>query len=314
MITLLLMYAGCKKPEPVPAVTMGQVKTGVYEATADAVIVDAGEGLSGYGHCWALHTYPTVNDFKTDLGAIAQTGLFSSQISGLDCSTKYYIRAYIYDGEQYVYSTFEIAFTTQSPACSGETSVTYGGQTYEIIPIGNQCWFRENLNIGTRIDGVLDQTNNSIIEKYCYDDDTANCTTYGGLYQWNEMMQYTTIQGAKGICPTGWHIPTDAEWTTLITYLGGEDVAGGNMKEAGYMHWQSPNEHATNSSGFTALPGGERNIDGSFGYIDVITHFWTSTNVTSYPWYWGLDSYSDDVFRGHWYMEEGLSVRCLKDD
>ena len=77
----------------------------------------------------------------------------------------------------------------------------------------------ENLNVGTRISGSSNQTNNSIIEKYCYDDLEANCNTYGGLYQWDEAMQYSATEGVKGICPTGWHLPTDAEWTTLADFL-----------------------------------------------------------------------------------------------
>ena len=94
----------------------------------------------------------------------------------------------------------------------------------------------ENLNVGTRINGSGSQTNNSTIEKYCYDDNEANCTTYGGLYQWDESMQYSTMPGVQGICPTGWHLPTDAEWTTLTTYLGGEGIAGGKKKETGTTH------------------------------------------------------------------------------
>ena len=92
--------------------------------------------------------------------------------------------------------------------CPGMPTVEYGGQTYNTVLIGNQCWMKENLNIGTRIDFSQDQTNNSIIEKYCYYDDELNCKKYGGLYQWSEMMQYTTIAGTQGICPDGWHLPT----------------------------------------------------------------------------------------------------------
>jgi len=136
--------------------------------------------------------------------------------------------------------------------------------------IGTQCWFKENLNVGTMINGTHNQTNNSVIEKYCYNNLTSNCDIYGGLYQWGEMVQYlngtsnTTTWNppptgnVQGICPTGWHIPKDAEWTVLTTYLGGVSVAGGAMKETGNAHWSSPNTGATNSSGFTALGSGLR--------------------------------------------------------
>ncbi|MCK4980234.1 MAG: hypothetical protein KAS62_07550, partial [Candidatus Delongbacteria bacterium] len=89
------------------------------------------------------------------------------------------------------------------------------GQNYSTVQIGDQCWMAENLNIGTRIDGVDDPADNCIIEKYCYDNDNANCNTCGGLYSWDEMMQYDTTEGIQGICPPGWHIPTDDEWKIL---------------------------------------------------------------------------------------------------
>lgn len=140
-------------------------------------------------------------------------------------------------------------------------------KTYNTVLIGTQCWMKENLNIGTRINGINDQTNNGTLEKYCYKDSVKYCDIYGGLYQWAEMMQYKpsdngTIGTTQGICPSGWHIPTDIEWTTLTTFLGGEIVAGGKMKETGITHWAGTNIGAINSSGFTALPGGFRYYDG----------------------------------------------------
>ncbi len=107
------------------------------------------------------------------------------------------------------------------PSCPGLPQFSYGGQIYHTIQIGTQCLMRENLNIGTMVAGISEQTNDSILEKYCYNDDTANCAIYGGLYQWAEMMQYTTTPGAQGICPAGWHIPISAEWDTLVSFLGG---------------------------------------------------------------------------------------------
>ncbi len=121
-------------------------------------------------------------------------------------------------------------------------------QVYNTVLIGNQCWISENLNIGMRIDGVNNQTNNGILEKYCYNNIEDSCDVYGGLYQWDEMMQYTTTEGVQGICPTGWHLPTDDEWRSLDVFLGTE-VAGGKMKEIGTTHWNSPNTGATNTSG-----------------------------------------------------------------
>ena len=125
-----------------------------------------------------------------------------------------------------------------------------GGDYYNTIQIGTQCWMKENLNVGTRINGNVDQTNNSTIEKYCYGDLPASCTTlgYGGLYQWDEAMQYVTTPGTQGICPTGWHIPTEEEFATLSTFVGGN---GNALKEIG-LNSASGGE-GTNTSGFSAL-------------------------------------------------------------
>ncbi len=203
--------------------------------------------------------------------------------------------------------------------CPGAPAVTYEGQTYNTVQIGDQCWFKENLNVGTMIDGSDNQTNNNLIEKYCYNDDPANCATYGGLYQWDEMMQYTTQQGTPGICPTGWHLPTDAEYTALTDFLGGESIAGGKMKSTGTIEastglWFTPNTSATNQSGFTALPGGNRDYNASFGYLGHDAYFWSSTeNGTDYTWLRSLFYNSAYVVRGFGSNNHGFSSRCVKD-
>jgi len=100
--------------------------------------------------------------------------------------------------------------------------VSYKGQDYDTVKIGEQCWFAENLNVGTKIKGQKSQSDNGVVEKYCYDDESVNCATYGGLYQWDEAMQYSRKKGNQGICPNGWHIPKDGEWYTLESYLASE--------------------------------------------------------------------------------------------
>jgi len=195
--------------------------------------------------------------------------------------------------------------------------ISFGGELYTTIRIGTQCWLEENLNIGTRIENNLEQTDNETIEKYCYYNNEDYCSIYGGLYQWNEMMQYSTTPGVKGICPTGWHLPTDAEWTTLTTHLGGESVAGGKMKETGYEHWAAPNTGATNSSGFTALPGGYRNYGaGGFLYLNSKNYYWTSSESSSdNSWLRFMSNDGMYVFRHGVYIKtHGFSVRCIKDE
>ncbi len=199
------------------------------------------------------------------------------------------------------------------------------GNIYNTILIGTQCWMKENLNIGTMIVGSSDQTDNATIEKYCYDNSAANCDTYGGLYQWNEMMGYATTEGVQGICPAGWHLPTDAEWITLeeevesttgvnwnTTGWRGTD-AGGNLKETGTSHWASPNTGATNSSGFTGRPGGYRGTDGSFSSLANDTHFWSSSENGLDAWYRILYYGNAQVYRSSIIQAAGFSVRCLRD-
>jgi uncharacterized protein (TIGR02145 family) len=198
------------------------------------------------------------------------------------------------------------------------------GKVYATIQIGTQCWMAENLNIGTMINGSSNQTDNGTIEKYCYNNSTANCDTYGGLYQWDEMMQYVTTEGTQGICPTGWHIPTDDEWKTMEMYLGmtqaqadatgwrGTDE-GGKLKETGTTHWSSPNTGATNSSGFTGLPGGYRSTGGAFNYLTGYASFWSSSEDGSPAWSRGLYYDSAQVYRDGDDQAYGFSVRCVRD-
>ena len=126
------------------------------------------------------------------------------------------------------------------------------------------------------------------------------------------MMQYSTTPGVQGICPTGWHLPTNVEWTTLTTYLGGETVAGGKMKEAGTAHWSSPNTGATNSSGFTALPGG--NWNGYFFNLTNSAYFWSSMEFSS------AGAWARNLTYNHVYVTSytatktaGFSARCVQD-
>ncbi len=183
-----------------------------------------------------------------------------------------------------------------------------------------QTWMAENLKVGVRINVSQSQTNNGIIEHFCYDDIDNNCFIYGGLYQWNEMMQYVDTVGViKGICPDGWHIPTIDEWGTLIAYIGGIEVAGSKLKEKGNAHWLSPNNDATNECGFTALPGGWFDSVFANGFSDIGAHacFWTSLSKSGmFIDYYYLELHSNYIFvytlqdPPRW---DGYSVRCLAD-
>lgn len=199
-------------------------------------------------------------------------------------------------------------------------SIEYSGQWYKAVQIGEQCWMAENLNVGTRIDGSQDQTDNSMIEKYCYDDDENNCDIYGGLYQWDEMMQYTTQEGVQGICPDGWHLPSDDEWCTLTTHIDPTvdcDALGWSGTDAGYKMkstsgWFS-NGNGSDAYGFAALPGGDRTYYGNFVSIEKYTYFWSSTENGTNAWRRDLVYSYYDVARDYYIQGYGYSVRCLKD-
>jgi uncharacterized protein (TIGR02145 family)/uncharacterized repeat protein (TIGR02059 family) len=190
------------------------------------------------------------------------------------------------------------------------------GNVYNTIVIGTQEWLRENLrtskyNDGSSIPLVTDNTawSNLITPGYCWSNNDAATykATYGALYNW-----YTVNTGK--LCPTGWHIPSDAEWTTLTTYLGGENVAGGKLKETGTAHWYSPNAGATNETNFTALPGGSRDFDGSFYGIGNYGDWWSSTESnTDIAWDWGMYYLDSNVYRDYYDKRDGFSVRCVRD-
>ncbi len=189
-------------------------------------------------------------------------------------------------------------------------------RNYNTVQVGSQCWFSQNLNVGTLVSLSSDQTNNGIIEKYCFGNSETNCDTYGGLYQWDEVMQYTTTQGTQGICPAGWHIPAQGEYANLVNFLGGNGQAGGKMKETGTAHWLSPNTGATNSSGFTGLPGGFRfHVDGTSIQLGQYGYFWSSTqNDGTHKWYRQLYNSDANAAENNTWKFNGFSIRCVYND
>ena len=194
------------------------------------------------------------------------------------------------------------------------------------ITIGTQTWMANTLDVGTMITGATNMTNNSILEKYCYDDLPANCVTYGALYQWDEMMQYVTTAGTQGVCPTGFHLPTDDEWKTLEMELGmsqaqadgtgfrgtdqGSQLAG---NEPLWTNGSLDQDANFGTSGFAALPGGFRNISGLFGHQSLIAYFWSSSESGGSAWVRPLDFTNPKVFRGVISKSNGFPVRCVQD-
>ena len=194
---------------------------------------------------------------------------------------------------------------SQNP-CPGVPTVDYWSITYHTVQIGSQCWLKENLNAGTMIDSMANASDNGIIEKYCYENNPANCTIYGGLYQWNEAMQYKTTQGAQGICPNGWHMPDTSDFNKLATAVNWD---GNALKAVGQGTGMGA---GTNTSGFSALLTGYRFHEGAFFSIGGNTAFWTVSD-TAEAYYIYLYYNDRSISTGHYVKEGGLSIRCLKD-
>jgi uncharacterized protein (TIGR02145 family) len=192
------------------------------------------------------------------------------------------------------------------------------GNIYTPVKIGTQIWLIENLkttryNDGTPIPKVADFSSwsNTSDDAYCWynNDSSAYKASYGALYNW-----YAVDHGK--LCPTGWHVPSNDEWTILTDYLGGLAASSGKLKESGTAHWNSPNGESTNSSGFTALPGGYRSYsDGAYFSKGDNGSWWSSTPGTvSGAWMRAMTNYDTfDVREISTYLEYGISVRCLKD-
>ena len=298
-------------PMFVPSVTLSDVADiRLYSAVCGGSVTSDGSGtVIARGVCWDTTAHPTLQNSISHTTDGTGSGTFTSNISGLIMGTTYYVSAYATNEKGTAYSAEIKQFSTKN---CGNT-IQYGGESYGTVLLGTQCWMNKNLNIGRLIAFGLDQTNSGVIEKYCYNNSEGYCTIYGGLYQWDEVMQFVTTEGARGICPDGWHIPSDAEWRLLTDYLGGESVAGGKLKETGLAHWCDPNTGATNSSGFTARGAGYMDRYQGFGEIKCNGYFWSSTqNDTSFAWERSVYHQVVDISRFVAVKIDGFSVRCIQ--
>jgi uncharacterized protein (TIGR02145 family) len=190
------------------------------------------------------------------------------------------------------------------------------GNVYKTVTIGKQIWMAENLKTTKFNDGTLislvseDQAWGALTTpalSWYNRDEAANKNKYGALYNW-----YTV--STNKLCPKGWHVPSDAEWTTLTTFLGGESIAGGKLRETGITHWEKPNTGATNESGFTTLPGGYRNNHGAFANVGFFGFWWSATeNFPTASWCRTMGCTGSDILRIFSLKKNGYSVRCIKD-
>jgi uncharacterized protein (TIGR02145 family) len=278
---------------------------------------DNGSDITVRGVCWSIAQNPTITGSHTSDGT--GKGTFSSSITGLTAGTVYYVRAYATNSAGTAYGN-EVSFTSATSGGQTGTVTDIEGNIYQTILIGTQTWMAENLktnkyNDNSSIPRVTDNTAWANLAtpgfSWYNNEDVPTGNTYGALYNW-----YAVNTG--NLCPAGWHVPTDAEWHTLILFLDPNATlsnpeslnAGNKLKESGTTHWQGPNTGATNESGFKAIPGGSRDINGAFSHLGSSGYWWGSDNSTA--WYREMDYNYSGITRVSPNKKNGFSVRCVK--
>lgn len=324
---LLLLAYGCIKDVKIPEVTTGTVSniTSTSAIISDNINDDGGGYVSGRGICWSnMLTDPNIKEDEVYYEGFGY-GTFSVYIANLTPGTKYYARAFATNNQGTGYGPV-VSFTTEgsmtgdivfNPDSTYNTVTDITGNVYNTIRIGTQTWMAENLrttklNDGT---GILNITGNDEWEHlqtpgYCwYLNDDKFKDIYGALYNW-----YTV--GSGKLCPDGWHVPGYEEWTTLFSFLGNNYEVANKLRETGNTHWVNTDAGATNITGFTALPGGWRNIDNiNFGDLGYAGTFWavpeTEGNQNTVMFF--FQGSWEGIFFAENQKNSGLSVRCVKD-
>jgi len=310
--------------------------TNVSAISGGNITDDGGDIVMSRGIVWGTFENPTIesNEGISDNGT--GTGSFVSNLTNLNVLTKYYVRAYATNSTETKYGN-QIDFMTNlgvdGEPCPGTPTVTdIEGNVYNTVAIGYHCWMKENLKTttyrnGTSIPNVTDNNawKNLITgANVWYDNDISWKDSYGALYNW-----YTTID-PNGLCPTGWHAPTNDEWTALTDYIGGTGYSnelkscrqvnsplGGVCNTSEHPRWEEDpysDNYGTDDYGFSGLPGGSRESDGPFGLLGRGGYWWSSTEGTSTgAWAWGMHYDDGDVITGNATKQAGFSVRCIKD-
>ena len=309
----------CVRTPPPPTVSTADVSsiTVTTAISGGNITNDGGEPVTTRGVCWSIYENPTIDSAKTTDGG--GSGEYVSNLTSLAGGTTYYVRAYATNNVGTAYGEQKVLST--SSAFDG--TFYYDGRTYKYKAFGTQTWMVENL---AYLPAVSPSTTFSDNDPYYFVKEyeggsvgdakaTANYGTYGALYNW---------AAALTACPAGWHLPTDEEWKVLEMNLGmsqeeantnywrNKENIGGKLKEAGTTHWWDPNSGASNSSGFTALPGGITS-SGVPQPVGSCVCFWSSSGVGQYAWTRSITNNNDGVFRYIYFRSDGQSVRCVKD-
>ena len=309
-IFMIIWLYACKEEPILPIVSTTPVTfiTSTSISTGGYILNDGGALISDRGVCWGKSENPTTAENLVH----DSTGLlvFSNVIKGLSLNTTYYFRAF-------AINITGIGYGDQKSITTDPTIVSdIDGNAYKVIRIGSQIWMAENLKVthyrnSNLIPNVMnnDSWGNLTTGARCYhnNDSLTYCKTYGALYNWYAV-------NTNNLCPSGWHVPSKDELFTLVNYLG--NVAGGKLKESGTSHWNSPNEGATNETGFTALPGGDRyytDKPGVFGDIGSNGFWWSTTLFYDTPWYLYLNYGLFGTMITTADKTYGYSIRCLRD-
>jgi uncharacterized protein (TIGR02145 family) len=303
--------------------------TGTTAFSGGNITNNGGSLVTQRGVCYNTSANPTTANSTIISGS--GTGSFTSNLTALTANTTYYVRAYAINSAGTAYGN-QVSFTTTSGSGSGISNpglgVTFNGYTYSTVILGNgQEWMAENLRTanyanGDPIPNVTDATqwgNLTTGAWVHYNNDSQYENPYGKLYNWY------TVADPRNVCPTGWHVPTDSEWNLLVKYIDNQAdticggcsqsaIAGGKMKSTGTQYWLSPNTDATNQSGFSGLPGGNRGIVGTFYGIGVYSLWWSSSEYgANNAWGRVLLYDNGNVDRSsNGGKASGFSVRCLK--
>ena len=283
-------------------------------------VISEGDQNTTRGFCYSTTSNPTISNDTTMNGT--GLGVYSDTLQNLTPSTTHYVRAYATNSVGTSYGA-ELSFITSaipSFTCGTSTVSDVDNNTYNTVQIGIQCWTQSNLKVSKyrNWDSIPTGLSNSAWENTTsgayaiYNNDPVNDDLYGKLYN------HYAVTDNRGLCPTGWHVPSDGEWTTLENHLGGSGVAGGVLKSTATQPtpggWNYPNTGATNSSGFTALSGGVRSSSGGFNIMTDYGFWWSSSiSSASDAWCRSLNYYFSYVYRPSTSRTLGLSVRCLKD-
>ena len=325
LLSVLMVLPACKKSkEPISSLAATVVTNYAANVSQTWATLEGGVTANNLSTI-VTFDYDTTTSYKQSINATPDTingniyTIESAFVTGLKASTIYHfrIKAENSDGTTYGKDTTFTTAGTGGNKIIFNPDLTYGsvtdndGNTYKTIQIGTQSWMAENLKTTKYQDGTAIPLVKDVLTwiglttpGYCWY--TNDSVSYGALYN------FYTVNTGK-LCPMGWHIPSDAEWTALTTYLGGESDAGDKQKETGLTHWQSPNTGATNESGYTALPGGYRSKDGSFTGIRRQGYWWSSAEISSVNAYYHVLFFdSGNADRGDSDKKDGFSVRCLQ--